>query len=183
MLMIGMGLVGSEASRYRAAMRTSESVQARQLALAGLEDARIKMELDVNFPPPPETGPVTGAGSGSGSVYAAGPDATQPLFTYSEGVTIPGLKPVNGSYMVTIDSSNCSPRFWDDEFLTKFDSSGPRQVITITSVGTIGTPTQTSAQYSITAELDVSLWQRVNGSNTPNPNYFRFTHLEDQNIP
>ena len=180
MLLIGMGMVGGEASRYRAAMRNSESVQARQLALAGLEDARIKMELDINFPPPPETGP---AGT-SGSVYSAGPDDTQPLFTYSESITIPGLTPVTGSYMVTIDSTNCTPRFWDDDVIKSFNVAGTRrQVILVTSVGTIGTATQTTSQYSITAELDVSLYKRTSPYNVANPNYFHFTHIEDANIP
>lgn len=176
MLLIGMGLVGSEASRYSSASLAAESVQARELALAGLEDARIKMELDPNFPPAPENGP-------SQAVYAAGPNDTQPLFSYSEGMTIPGLKAVPGSYEITIDSSNATPEYWDEELITAFDPAGPRQVVIITSVGTVGTSLKVLAQYRMRAELDVSLYTRQAPYTNANPHYFRFTHVEDDNVP
>lgn len=181
MLLIGMGLVGSEASRYRAALRTSESGQARQLALAGLEDARAKLEMDCQFPPPPAAGP-------SGFAYSAGPydpstGQSQPIFTYTETLPNPDTPPVNCTYSVTVDSSACTDRFWDQDITKSYDSSGPRQVIVITSIGTIGDPDQPTAQYQIRAELDCSLYTRVSGSTAPNPRYFHYTHITDDDIP
>lgn len=85
LLLVGMGLLGSQASRYEAARQASFSSQARQLALAGLEDARVKMELDINFPPPQGPG--------------------QFLFSYSEFLDLPYPTPVTGSYSVTVDST------------------------------------------------------------------------------
>ena len=85
LMLIGMGFLGSQAARYRAALRSAESSQARQLALAGLEDARIKMELDENFPP-------------KGAL-------NQDTFSYSEKLTITSTPSVNGTYTVIINAT------------------------------------------------------------------------------
>ena len=85
LMLVGMGFLGSQVARYRAALRAAESSQARQLALSGLEDARIKMELDENFPP-------------KGAV-------NQDIFSYSEKLTINSVPPVNGTYTVVINST------------------------------------------------------------------------------
>lgn len=81
LLLVGMGLLGSQASRYEAAKQTTYISQARQLALAGLEDARIKLEMDINFPPPQGPG--------------------QELFSYSEILVDDPEKA--GSYTVVVD--------------------------------------------------------------------------------
>jgi hypothetical protein len=81
LLLVGMGLLGSQASRYDAAKQFSYTAQARQLALAGLEDARVKLEMDLNFPPEPGPG--------------------QEAFSYSE--TLFKGPPNDGTYTVTVD--------------------------------------------------------------------------------
>lgn len=84
LLLIGMGLLGSQSSRYEAAKQSTYISQARQLALAGLEDARLKLEMDLNFPPPP------------------GPE--QDTFSYSEVLqTDPAT--YQGTYSVVIDTT------------------------------------------------------------------------------
>lgn len=88
LLLLGMGLLGSQSSRYEASKQTAYSSQARQLAIAGLEDARVKLELDVNFPPP------------------AGPG--QLKFSYSESLDLPYADPVTGTYTVTIDMTHAT---------------------------------------------------------------------------
>lgn len=85
LLLVGMGLLGSQASRYEAIKQSSYISQARQLALAGLEDARIKLEMDVNFPPP------------------QGPQQFQ--FSYSEVLDLPYPVPVQGSYSIVVDTT------------------------------------------------------------------------------
>lgn len=82
LLLIGMGLLGSQVSRYEASRQQLRSSQARQLALAGLEDARIKLELDIQFPPSPGPG--------------------QHTFSYSEKLDT-GSADFEASYSVVID--------------------------------------------------------------------------------
>ncbi|MBX3171825.1 MAG: hypothetical protein KF760_30720 [Candidatus Eremiobacteraeota bacterium] len=51
LLILGMGILGSQQARYRAATRSSDAAQALCLAEAGLEDVRCKLEKDRQFPP------------------------------------------------------------------------------------------------------------------------------------
>ncbi len=81
-LVAGIGLMSSQVSNYRGVNAAEESAQALALAQAGLEDARIKLEKDLDFPPPG--------------------DPAQLLFTYSEDVLIDGKR--IGGYRVSIDS-------------------------------------------------------------------------------
>lgn len=106
LLLLGMGFLGSQADRYKAARRAAQSAQARALALAGLEDARAKLENDLNFPPPP-----------------SGPDQNE--FSYSERLDFPDGTP--GSYSVLINST------WQDEpyrvlVVTSTGSVGPPDI-------------------------------------------------------
>jgi len=89
LLLLGFGLLGSQAARFRGVTRAAESAQARGLAMAGLEDARAKLENDVSFPPAP---------SGEG----------QFLFTYSERLDLPGTM---GSYTVIVDRTHEGPPY------------------------------------------------------------------------
>ena len=89
LLLLGFGLLGSQAARFRGTPRAAESAQARALAMAGLEDARAKLENDVSFPPAP-------AGEG------------QDVFSYSERMDLPGTL---GSYTVILDRSHEGPPY------------------------------------------------------------------------
>ena len=160
LMLVGMGYLGSQASRYRAALRAAESSQARQLALAGLEDARIKMELDENFPP-----------------KAA---VNQDLFSYSEKLTINSAPPVNGTYMVVINSTY---------------ATDPAAVVYVTSVGTVGTPEAPISQYHLKAELDfrdataATTYETFGPARASGPGainatrFFRYTHIQDEETP
>lgn len=184
MFVLGMGLMSSQAARCRAALRMSDAVLARQIAMAGLEDARVKMNLDIAFPPPPAGG-FTSAAYSSGTFDNVTQQQTQPIFTYSETVDIPSIPPRKGIYAVTVDSTNALPDFWDSDHTT-YDATGPCMVIRIVSVGTIideAQPLQTRviSQYQLTGEVDISQGKR-SGSGV-NPRYFRYTHIEDQQVP
>lgn len=84
LLVAGLGFLGKQADRYRAAAATEASSQALEVAMAGLEDARVKLMKDSKFPPPGEE--------------------DLPLYSYTEILHDPSGLAV-GSYMVTIDTS------------------------------------------------------------------------------
>lgn len=52
MLVSGLGIMSAQASRYAASARIALGVQARDAALSGFEDVRVKLDKDVRFPPP-----------------------------------------------------------------------------------------------------------------------------------
>lgn len=103
LLLLGMGLLGSQVARFRAATRAAEASQARQMAIAGLEDARLKLERDIAFPPAPTLG--------------------QTRFSYSEDLTLPDGSPA--SYTVTVDLSYLKAP-WFAYRVTSFGGVGPR---------------------------------------------------------
>lgn len=89
LLLLGMGLMSAQTARYRGVNRSQEAAQAFQLAQAGLEDIRFKLEVDPGFPPNP------------------GDD--QPLFNYAEDVKIGAVEV--GSYEVLLDRSHQKPPY------------------------------------------------------------------------
>jgi Tfp pilus assembly protein PilX len=82
LLVLGLGLLSERSSQYRATMQAGQSAMAEALAEAGLEDARVKLDKDADFPP-------LGA-------------EDQLLFSYSETVNNLSGQPV-GSYEVQVD--------------------------------------------------------------------------------
>lgn len=82
-LVTGLGLLSAQASRYAASAVIAEGVQAKNAALSGLEDVRVKLAKDVKFPPRKSK--------------ARG----QTKFAYSENLLPHPEKPV--SYSVVID--------------------------------------------------------------------------------
>lgn len=85
LLLIGIGFLGSQADRYRGMKRAGELTKARAMAMAGLEDARFKIQNDIQFPPP----------------MAAGHTA----FSYGETLTIGDTPaPIPGNYAVVIET-------------------------------------------------------------------------------
>lgn len=89
LLLLGMGLMNSQSARYRAAARAQESAQALELALSGMDDVRVKLETDANFPP--------------------NPAEDQMNFNYAEDVQVAGAN--IGSYEVTLDTTFNKPPF------------------------------------------------------------------------
>lgn len=79
-LLLGMGFLNRRASQYQGAYQTTYAITALQLARAGLEDARVKLDKCSDFPP------------------SSGVD--QKLFSYTE-VSVPDEE----SYTVTVDLS------------------------------------------------------------------------------
>lgn len=79
---LGLGYLSGNSPRYNASVYAKSSAQAKALAEAGLEDARVKLQKDPRFPP-------------------IG-DATQTTFAYRE--TLQDLDgQLAGSYVVTLD--------------------------------------------------------------------------------
>jgi len=80
LLLLGLGFLNKRVSQYRGAYQTTYSLMALQLAKAGMEEARVKLEKDRDFPP------------------QSGLD--QKAFSYTEV-----LLPDEESYTVTLDLS------------------------------------------------------------------------------
>lgn len=153
LLLTGFGLLTSQESRYAAVSRTAEVTQAKALALAGLEDCRLKLQNDVRFPP--NLGP------------------KQVYFAYAETLDIPGPPVIRGNYQIIMDMTHYTQQDPANPTIVN-----PYQVIQITAIGTIGDPLRPTAQYRIKAEVDMS--EVVRGTNNPNPEFCKFTHIEDE---
>lgn len=146
LLLIGMGMLGSESSRYAAIRNSAFSSQARQLAVAGLEDARAKLEMDYAFPPEPGPG--------------------QQAFSYSERLDISA--DLTGVYSVTIERTH---------------AKDAAEVLLITSVGSLGPIAKPIAQYKLRAEFDLSQSRPNAGNGIQKNRYYRYTHIEDEEMP
>ncbi|MBI3924721.1 MAG: hypothetical protein HY319_04210 [Armatimonadetes bacterium] len=88
LLILGMAMLSQKSSQYEAAVRAREAAQARAVAQAGLEDARMKLTKDFGFPP-------VNLSDDEGFTY------TEPL-TGLDGQEI-------GSYRVTLDRRLLGP--------------------------------------------------------------------------
>lgn len=157
LLLVGMGLLGSQASRYEAARQSTYISQARQLALAGLEDARVKLEMDINFPPPP------------------GPQ--QDLFSYSETLVTAPDPNHWGTYTVVVDMTYAT------DILYPPPTVATGHYIAVTSVGTVGPTVKPIAQYRLRAEIDNQVSGRPAVAGLTTDRFFRYTHIEDEEMP
>lgn len=104
LLLLGLAFCGKRALQYRGASLASEVAQARALAEAGLEDARVKLEKDMAFPP-------------------AGAD-DQLTYSYSEDVLDPDGRLV-GSFTVLLDRTYAK-RPYNVLVLRSVGTVGPR---------------------------------------------------------
>lgn len=83
LLVLGLAFLGKRVAQYRGAVAVRAAARARAVALAGLEDARVKLEKDALFPP---------LGS-----------EEQLYFSYTETLRDINGQPA-GTYTVTVDS-------------------------------------------------------------------------------
>jgi Tfp pilus assembly protein PilX len=89
LLILGLGFLGKQADAYRSATQAAAASVAMECAMAGLEDARVKLTKDLQFPPPG--------------------DVEQLRFAYTEILNeLDGATPI-GSYTVTVDSHWAPP--------------------------------------------------------------------------
>ena len=91
LLIAGFGLLTSQEARYAAVGRSAEIAQAKAMAMAGLEDCRLKIQNDMNFPP--EMGP------------------GQTSFSYKESLPLPTVPATLANYQVLIDTSHAIPPY------------------------------------------------------------------------
>jgi Tfp pilus assembly protein PilX len=134
LLLLGMGFMESQASRYKSVVYSGQGSQARALAMAGLEDARVKIQNDATFPPQ-----FTGSADPlNGYSFAS---ESQLVFSYMETYTLSSN--VKGSYSVVINATYSSDAY-------------PYQVYQIDSIGILGNTTEPTAVYHMQAEMDTS---------------------------
>ena len=128
-LVAGIGLMTSQVSNYHGVQSAEEAAQALYLARAGLEDARLKLERDLQFPP---------RGDGNYMDDTSVGLQEQTLFTYSEDVFVDGKR--IGSYRVSIDTG----------FVTNY------QFTRVISNGLVGPTEAPTAQRVLKVDLDTN---------------------------
>lgn len=104
LFVLGLAMLTKQYQAYQGATLIKESAQAQAVAEAGLEDARVKWQKDLLFPP------------------AGTPDQT--VFSYSEDLTDSAGKVV-GSYEVRLDQTYAGAPTWLLRILV-VGTAGPR---------------------------------------------------------
>jgi hypothetical protein len=92
LLFAGLAFLSSKSSAYRGAAAAGPALIARGLAQAGMEDARVKLQKDLFFPP------VVG-------------EHEQNLFSYTENLSASGSSELTGTYTVSIDTRLAAPPY------------------------------------------------------------------------
>lgn len=138
LLALGLGLMSSQSGRMKAARAQLESVQARQLALAGWADAKAKLGKDIFFPPSTES---------------------QGHFSYSEDVydqDTAGNPVFYGTYSVVIDTEYSGfQRDQDLNVAVDSLSTIPLGFYLVTCVGKVGPRGETpDSERTIQLEVD-----------------------------
>jgi hypothetical protein len=142
LVVMGFGFLESRVSQYQSTGKAVLTAQTRALAMAGIEDARTKLNLDISFPPPQ--------------------GVNQNLFTYTEVVTDPVHATVQGSYTVTVDSTNAI--------------LPPYYLLSVTSIGQTTQPGSTTvSSYTYRAYIDVNPVVVP----APSPTYFQIVRFDD----
>jgi len=90
LLVFGLAFLGSRGRQYQSVIQASQEAQAQQLAHAGVEDARVKFDRDIQFPPSLAVG--------------------QNSFSYCENLTTAGGAYL-GQYRVVVDMTYSRPPF------------------------------------------------------------------------
>lgn len=138
MFTMGMTILGMKVTQAKSSVMMKQALVARQVALSGIEDARLKLLKDIDFPP------------------RGGYDDT--IYSYSECLQFPGDSEPVGEYTVTVDSSCNEP-----ENSTRYD----RKVI-VTSFGVIRDRNgNVTARHKITAIVDTSEIKRTGSGENP----------------
>ena len=91
LFVLGLAMLTKQVQAYQGSHLVLEGAQAQAVAEAGLEDARLKLEKDLDFPP------------------RSTPDQTS--FTYSEDL-LDGSGRLVGTYEVTVDRLYAGPPTW-----------------------------------------------------------------------
>lgn len=138
-LILGMGLLGSQAPKYGAAVRAADAAQARAMALAGMEDARIKLAKDVQFPPRQDKDrPID-------------PDhLRQDKFAYSETLRGNPDSQNHLGYTVIVDF-----KYEREVVVPNVDEPVRYGIYRLTSIGFVGPRADPIAQRSVYAEYDI----------------------------
>jgi hypothetical protein len=90
LLIFGMAYLGTRSRQYKSVQQASLEIQAQELARAGIEDARVKFDRDVQFPPTLAIGQYT--------------------FNYGEDV-VDASNTYLGSYRVVVNMTYSRPPF------------------------------------------------------------------------
>lgn len=128
LLVLGVGFLGKRAAQSQAGAAESLAAKARALAEAGIEDARVKLDKDLFFPPPG--------------------DVDQTQFSYQEALYDASGANLAGYYDVVIDLSQRHAPDPPDPYYPS--------IILVTSTGLVGdNPKAPLAAVTLRMEIDV----------------------------
>lgn len=152
LLVVGVGFIALRGLEYGSVSELQDRAQARELAMAGMEDARVKLEKDPFFPP------VGGFG--------------QYTFTYSEDVFDPeDASRLIGLFTVTVDNRQKEEPFR----LIRIQSIG--QV-----VDRRAPDAPVRATYRILAEIDVASFERGGSLGQANSRLYQYLDWKEQDV-
>jgi hypothetical protein len=152
LLILGAGFIAQRGLEYGSVSELQDRAQARELAMAGMEDARVKLEKDPFFPP------VGGFG--------------QSTFTYSEDIMDPDdAARMIGIFTVSVDLS----RKEEPYRIVRIQAIG--QV-----VDRRAPDSPPRSTYRIYAEVDVASFERGGAPNVPNPRLFQYIDWKEQDV-
>ena len=152
LLVLGVGFMAQRGLEYGTVSEVQDRAQARELALAGLEDARVKLEKDPFFPPGGAVG--------------------QNTFTYSEDVMDPeDASRMVGIFSVTVDLSHKEEPYR----IVCIQSIG--QVVERRAPDA-----PQRAAYRIYAEIDVASFERGGAPNAPNPRLYQYINWRELDV-
>ena len=152
LLILGAGFMAQRGLEYGTVSELQDRAQARELAMAGMEDARVKLEKDPFFPP------VGGFG--------------QYTFTYSEDVMdLDDPTRMVELFIVAVDLS----RKTEPYRLVRVQSIGQ-----VTDRRAPDSPIRST--YRIYAEVDVASFERGGAPNVPNPRLYQYIDWKEQDV-
>ncbi len=138
LFLMGMTMLGIKSTQAKSAVMTRYSIIAREIAIAGIEDARVKLTKDIDFPP--------------------GECAYGAPFSYCETLQYCDTEAPVGEYLVNVDFQKNDPTQY-----SSFDNT-----IKVTSVGTARGPNNSiMARYRISALLDTRKKNRFGAGANP----------------
>ncbi len=137
MFVLGIGVLNSRMAQLRIAQEAENGAVAQELAEAGLEDIRTKLERHPKFP----------------QAFQSQPDVNfrETRFVYDETLDDNAGNPV-GTYQVTVEALYNMP---------------PYSTVIITSIGRAGDPGDPAAVRRIRAEFDLDPVERDGGGGNP----------------
>jgi hypothetical protein len=163
LLVMGIAVLTMQQNRHKGALLARRGLQAKMVAEAGIEDARIKIQKDIHFKP--RAGDLT-------------------YYFYSESLKDPSDGSIVGRFEVTVDYTKSS---FDPAYAPSSQAqyyAYPFYIVRVRSLGIIGETDNPAAKREIIADIDVCPVNR-DASNyaQTNPHFYQVINWRDMGSP